>query len=423
MEVAVKRLRNIFCHFDVNKTILMLDSSKFDNSIGHLLVYLISAEAWGVYKEEDNSWRLATKTLSVDSPNLDNCEMLDSAEEKPQLITHKAFLLKKYPYVWSTDIADFEKRQEKHLKNKKDREVELFNFFKDENSHGWQLRDYYQSLIEKMEVTQKLDEGHLLYPYLNKYYSIIPSFFKFYSYLLEENSKEDAKFKGKLIFRTFGSDHKMIYDELLAFLTGNHPFFTNEFPIEHPTDGTYSNCGNILRSTEEQLDIVLISGMFPNKKLLQDYRKDLFNKETTDEILKERLIKTFEENKFSDYSTEHLTIHRGIEAISKYFSTNQDTFMCVQDDYESWHFHDEKTFFGKPLIVDDENLNLFFDDHCYYEDECIVNVLNAENCEMVPYKDHINKYTVRVEPLKAIEDEDYFLNTFKELLKFHKVLE
>ena len=53
--------------------------------------------------------------------------------------------------------------------------------------------------------------------------------------------------------------------------------------------------------------------------------------------------------------------------------------------------------------IDGENLiDIFFDDHCYYEEECIVDVIDLETKEAIPYKEHINKYTVKALPLKGI---------------------
>ena len=46
----------------------MKDSAKFDGSIEKVLLYLISAESWGLFKESDCSWKLATTKWSTERP-------------------------------------------------------------------------------------------------------------------------------------------------------------------------------------------------------------------------------------------------------------------------------------------------------------------------------------------------------------------
>lgn len=194
-------------------------------------------------------------------------------------MTHKSWLLHKYPNIWSTDIADYEERQKKHQANRVVRDKELMELIKDENSVGWQLKDFLDDLCKKLTVPKKIEEDHKLYNYLKTYYCIVPSFFKMYQYMEEEANKEDPTIDFKLVFRTFGDDHKMIYDEFSEYLLGRHPLFTNPHPVTKITSAPFSNCGNILRSTADKLDIVLISGMFPNKYLAQEAKNFIFDKE------------------------------------------------------------------------------------------------------------------------------------------------
>mmetsp|Transcript_30342 Transcript_30342/g.26887 ORF Transcript_30342/g.26887 Transcript_30342/m.26887 type:complete len:102 (+) Transcript_30342:976-1281(+) len=101
--------------------------------------------------------------------------------------------------------------------------------------------------------------------------------------------------------------------------------------------------------------------------------------------------------------------------------------MCIQDDYEAWHFHDEKSHCAKPLIMskdqigEDKIIDIFFDDHCNFEEECIVDVIDLNTKEKIEYKDHIDKYTVKALSLKAIQDQDYFTDKMGQLLKLHKL--
>jgi hypothetical protein len=53
----------LLLHFDINKTLLMKDSSKRNDTFRRVLVSLISAQAWGEFNEDDQTWTLASKEL------------------------------------------------------------------------------------------------------------------------------------------------------------------------------------------------------------------------------------------------------------------------------------------------------------------------------------------------------------------------
>lgn len=194
------------------------------------------------------------------------------------VITHRRWLLKQFPFVWSSDITDPEERKAKDLENKKKRAEMVQHLVQDESSVGWQLKEIYDELNDKLTVKEKIDAEHVLHPYLNTHFSIIPAFFKLYSYLANEVKSKNGEFDFKIIFRTFGFDHKIIFDEFSEFLYGRHPLFENLNPEEKLFEHTHGNCGNILRSKENKLDIVLITGMHPNSKILKDIKQSIFDR-------------------------------------------------------------------------------------------------------------------------------------------------
>lgn len=48
------------------------------------------------------------------------------------------------------------------------------------------------------------------------------------------------------------------------------------------------------------------------------------------------------------------------------------------------------------------------------DDECIVDVRDVVNGEIIPYKKFINKYVIKVEPHRAILEPDYFIKLIEQ---------
>lgn len=153
--------------------------------------------------------------------------------------THKRWTQRIHPFVLSSDIEDYEERKAKSSLNKSKRDKLLQEFIKDETSPGWQLKDIYEEVIKKIQRKEDIDTDHKLYPILSTHYSILPSFFKFYTHLADISAEHDFKFK--IIFRTYGSDHQIIFDEFVEFLQGNHPIFQNSHPVEQLFEHEYGN--------------------------------------------------------------------------------------------------------------------------------------------------------------------------------------
>jgi hypothetical protein len=155
-------------------------------------------------------------------------------------MTHRKYLQNVYPYILSTDISDFSERRKKDKENAMKRELMLDEFIRDESSVGWPLKETFEKLNERISQKKEIPTDHELYYLLNKFYSIIPSFFKFHGYL-DSLAANDPDFSYKIIFRTFGTDHKEIYDEYTEYLKGTHPLFENSYPKERLSSEKYSN--------------------------------------------------------------------------------------------------------------------------------------------------------------------------------------
>jgi hypothetical protein len=177
--------------------------------------------------------------------------------------------------------------------------------------------------------------------------------------------------------------------------------------------------------------------MFPNCDLLQDTKKYIFDENLSKDDLKSRVIGHLEKNNYEMFNKEALTIHMGIHEIYSYFTSKEgrinldylECFMCVQDDYPAWKFHDEHNPYAKPLILDlnsTDIIQVFFDDHCNPYEHCIVNSIDLLTGESLAYEDNIGKYAIKADSLQgrqeiytllAVLDEEYFIKELKKVAK------
>mmetsp|Transcript_17977 Transcript_17977/g.15897 ORF Transcript_17977/g.15897 Transcript_17977/m.15897 type:complete len:282 (+) Transcript_17977:390-1235(+) len=276
-------------------------------------------------------------------------------------------MLKASPLLTSKDEPDFETRKEKSIINRERRGDLLDNFMKDDQSYGYQLKEIFEEFLEQMRIKKPIEEGHKLCKYLDTYYSIIPAFFKFHNYLAQKQKEEQIEFK--IIFRTFGVDHEAISNEFMEFLYNKHPIFENNYPIEEYKSEPFTQYGKIMRSLTDQEDIILIFGLKPSKShkdLFQSIRNTIFNSDSPDSI-HSSLLSLLEESGYEDYSPSELKLYRGVNKIQDLFTSFKKPFLCIQDDYEAWEYHDHNDRFSKPLIINslDKSIHqIMFDDHC-----------------------------------------------------------
>ena len=257
---------------------------------------------------------------------------------------------------------------------------------------------------------------------MNNYYSIIPSFFHLYKYLTAQKFVCGRKLEFKIIFRTFGKDHQTIHEEFEEFIIGNHPIFKNDFPPEKICEQKYSNWGNFLRSKTNKEDILLITGLCPNSELLSKISDDIFAPDKTYDEIISMIIKLFDENNYQDFNSEVLKVRRGVTEIREYLLSCNDHFSCIQDDHAAWHFNDMSVTFAKPLIIDPsaDIVEIMFDDHWSFGDDWIINVIDALSGNSIDYKDHINKFTIKANPIQALRNNNYFIDIVEALLKVQK---
>ena len=86
--------------------------------------------------------------------------------------------------------------------------------------------------------------------------------------------------------------------------------------------------------------------------------------------------------------------------------------MAVQEDFQGWSENSFSKECAKLLLIDQDQDNvqhIFFDDRAEEDDDCIVDTRDVFTNEIIAHNKYIDKYVVRVDPLKAILEPDYFI--------------
>ena len=89
---------------------------------------------------------------------------------------------------------------------------------------------------------------------------------------------------------------------------------------------------------------------------------------------------------------------------------------CINDHYETWYGNGKKETVGKPMLIDPNNKDVevfFFDDNITKDESSIVDCRDINTGKTIKDKKIKEKYLIRVDTLKAAEDDNYFLNIIK----------
>lgn len=186
--------RKLVLHFDVNKTIVPVDSATGETVEAALNIYL-SGLAWG--KDREGEWHSSRRELSS-SPCDANDVSFYKFEEKRLL-----------PHI-SRDRAALRY----HLTSFTDR------------PQGTNFKPFYNSLLEKLKWTLPYEENvhkEITVPGTQscRYHFILPAFYKLLNHLVSEE-RDFA-----VIFRTFGSDAKSVLKSIKVAIGCSMPFCYN----------------------------------------------------------------------------------------------------------------------------------------------------------------------------------------------------
>lgn len=241
---------------------------------------------------------------------------------------------------------------------------------------------------EKELIRRIFDSGKML---------LIPSFFR----LVQELKKNKREFA--IIFRTFGNELKDLIEEFNLFCRGNHPLFNGKhgtprirFDGKSKSKDMLIDYHNLGYMSRDQSQTSLILGTLKRHQ--------------SGESIEEFHSGGIEEGSISYYQ-ENSTIYVSIQ--ERLYKTAS---MAIHDDYIYWHNNGETSDYGKLLLIDENDYNVqhvFFDDNIDIDQSKIVDVRDVITGEPIPFKKSINKYIFRVDPYRAVVEQDYF---YKSLL-------
>ena len=376
----------LIINMDINRTIIFQDKAK-GSSLESSIKLSITQEIWGKIEKETNKWILFSDKISLEPPNNDS-----------ELITYFDYLKKINKTKTAKEIQDDNERSNVNLKIKKEWEKICDKFF-DKGEPGESL---YPKFIEIMN-SQKISEKDIINIekdknfkdlYENNFRFIFPSLF----HLMIELQKKGRIFI--IIFRTFGKDFNDLSLEFNSFCEGKHPLYENIY-----FDGSHNSFDHrIIKETTGSFHRILNDDVNNIYLVIGEYDHPELN-------TPEELYKYYNKNK----------IIKGGKNIFEYinnFSDNKkNNSFFISDDFLAWFKHDRKKEYGKPIFFDPNNKKyhiIFFDDNVANKPTSIVDCKNIIDGKTLDNKDIIGKYLIKVDPVEAAINKNYFINKINE---------
>merc|ERR1719440_1126151 len=365
----------ILLHFDVNRTIVQIDSvqaSTVDDGVREGIAELF----WGRTSQEgdDSIW-----TWTGDEPSC-------SPPQGEGLVTY-------------TDYC------KSVIKNKKDRKAAVrdFRLVREEHTKS-RMQDMVQKTISRMRIDtganlsedkiDKCDEASFI--------SIFASLFT----LVAKLQRSQQRFA--ILFRSFGSDHKKVETEWNSFCEMRHPVFSKLLEDIGPLDGSVdgvpdrrcSSTHTVYRDAEGILLALDVNTTGPENMTWdawarQDPKPDSDTRDGRRYISEVLKLRTIE----------------GVPALQRWlrdFLDSQAT-AAFKDDWAWWSFLKESPTAGKPMLLlpGEDSHQFFFDDNVEFSDARIVDCRDVD-FDPVPQSFAMGRYYTKANPCEAVLDDDYF---------------
>ena len=389
-------LPHLVLNFDINKTVILKDKTKnydFERCVKSCIVDY----AWGTFNESTKEWTLTENYFSYKKP-------------RPELMNYYKYIKIMHKTKTEEEIPDREERFKKNqeIKATKDR---LSLEFMNKGQPGEKLKDLYNDYLKKVKIPKdimnEINKENSIYSsfykdlYENDFIFLFPSLFR----TMIELQSQNRIFT--IIFRTFGLDFNEVSKEFNDFCEGKHPLFKNSKINFDGENGSKDyrikekNIGIIYRFDEDINNIYLVLGCLRRN----------FEIKTPDGLI------SFYNDRIKKGEVNIIKGGKEIfEFINKNSTEGKINSLCINDHYDTWYRFDKKSTCGKPMLIDPNNKNIkvfFFDDHITLNDENIVDCRDINTGKSIEDKTIKDKYLIRVDTLKAAEDENYFLDLIK----------
>jgi len=384
--------RHLILNFDVNKTIVMMDSVTNKN-MEHILNEVLACAVWG--EEVKGAWVCKS--------------------ESPTVQPLRSGLISYYQFV---------EKQNPGPKNKLMRDAKC-GTFTDPGQPGAHLQDVHGHLTKQLLLPADVvgTKGAIGVGLESRFTFIIPAFFQLLIHLKELGRSFS------LVFRTFGNELKQVETEFNAFCTGSHPCFPGV--VMDGSDGKADmrmdltnpeKFGTFYRARD---GITLVMGTLEqpagDPPGLQMYFNDENDIETLDQ--NGRGVK-----KVYNFIYDK---HPGVDNISDWFEEHagpsKPQTLALRDYFPYWREQGMVGEAGKLLPIDTAQYNaepgqtlgshhIFIDDNIRYSQAKIVDVRDKANPQKKYDIKHLMRtHVIRAEPLHSITEGTYFIERIRKL--------
>jgi hypothetical protein len=223
-----------------------------------------------------------------------------------------------------------------------------------------------------------------------------------------------------ILFRSFGADHEKVQNEWNAFCEMRHPCYSHLLQGIGPLDGSIAGIPDrrihgIHTLYRDSQGPVLILDTFTNGP--QDDPWDAWAKrkpkaKTDTRAGREYIKRTLKSETVENYSN--------VQKWMRAHLTKQVT-AAIKDDWAWWTWNDEDPRAAKLMTLiggKEETKQIFFDDNIEHTNARIVDCRAADNMPL-PSTQTLNKLLVKVNPVEALLDEEYFLKKLQQCTKEH----
>jgi len=366
---------HLVLHFDVNNTIVMLDSATGADT-RKLLGAVFANSAWGVIQQGEEgkpkSWVLTHTEISILAP-------------ERGLTTYKEFV----DFLNPVEAAA---SKEQKTRAKLARRHAAWSFT-DPGQPGERFRPQLEALDRSLQLSEEIrgSPAALAAGLKGNTVQILPSFL----HMLHELKRQGRTFT--LFFRTFGHDLELVQQELNALCEGRHPLFPGDVVLDG-SDGCPDyrmyldrpqSCGTFFRDPAKE-EIALIMGTTSQPRTSADFPG--FYEDFKDVAL---------------FRGHHEVIPKILEL------SGQRRTIALGDHYAAWFAQGLKSKGGKPFFLswyDNATHSIFFDDNITASDPKIVDPINAHHWpRRFCNPQLLGVHLVQAQPLSAISNRDYFL--------------
>ena len=201
-------------YLDINKTVLQVDPAA-KASVSDVGAGLIAENAWGLADLGSGSWELCSDTLSIDQP-----EGVASSENK-KLMVYDSFLKNiKYPYVKDAERGseEAELRLKENVAKKAATRAAIRRFHESGNL-GEAFQEHHTLIIKALSPPEARTPSSTSAPPSSDHVFLIPAYFRLMKYLVQSGRRF------VVVFRTFGWDLRDVIAEHNSWCDGRHPYF------------------------------------------------------------------------------------------------------------------------------------------------------------------------------------------------------